>query len=49
MFQKRVPSSKNPKWQDWCAKPKPVFDSWLKSVKEDKHIQIQSTFKLEFE
>ncbi len=41
MYQKRVPNSKNPKWQDWCAiGPKPVFDSWLKSVKEDKHIQI---------
>lgn len=41
IYQKKVPSSKVPAWQEWRAiGPKPVFDSWLKSVNEDKHIQI---------
>jgi hypothetical protein len=40
-YQKKVPLSKNPSWREWRPiGPKPIFDVWLSSVKEDKHIKI---------
>ena len=42
MFYKKVPTSKNPKWQEWCLiGPEPVFDKWYLSVIEDKKITLK--------